>query len=111
MRRGLLFILVAIGVLMPSVAWCPPSEMLPIGSATGITAGLCAVGTSDRPAFIVILDQSVYYTLHSSTAVPGPTNGAVAPANTIIQVEHSSEFRAAPVAAAARAYVICLPSP
>jgi hypothetical protein len=108
------FLLIASVVLMPSLAWCAAAEMITItGTATGATAGLCSFGTPAAPnehgLFVHILDNSVYYTIHSPTATPSAALGGLAVANTILQVDRASDFRATAVGANARGYLVCVP--
>jgi hypothetical protein len=108
MRRALRWALALL--LLPGPLWAAAAETITISSsATGPTAGLCAVGAGQTGAFIQILDQPVYYTLHSPTATPSSTVGGYATANTIIQVDRASEFRAIRAGGTdARAYILCV---
>jgi hypothetical protein len=97
--------------MLAQAAWAAAAETITIStSVTGPTAGLCAVGAGQSGAYIQVLDQPIYYTLHSPTATPSSTVGGYATANSIIQVDRASEFRAVRAGGTdARAYIVCVP--
>lgn len=109
------FAIFLISLVFPVSLWAAAFEMLTISSAAvGPTTNLCSVGTPQAPAelraYIQILDQSIFYTIHSPTATPSSTLGGLAPANTIMVLDRASDFRAIRATASdARAYIVCVP--
>jgi hypothetical protein len=111
-RTAFLFL---ISLVFPVCLWAAPAEMIVIGATpTGPTVTLCQGGTVAQPtqsaALIAILDQPVWYTLHSPTAVPSAVLGALAGPGTVITVDRATDFRAVRQGAAdSRAYITCTP--
>lgn len=109
-----LFVVVVV-VLMWKVAWPAAAEMVVVSTTPiGPTAALCEEGTPGRPdpgrAFIAILDQPVWYTIHSATAVPSASLGALGTPGTTVIVDHATDFRAIRQGTTdARLYVVCIP--
>ena len=112
MRRSLAL---ALGLLaLPALLDAAAAETITISSSvTGPTAGLCVAGSPSAPSesglFVQVLDQSIYYTIHSPTATPSSTVGGLAAANTILLLDRASDFRAIRAGGTdARAYLVCV---
>lgn len=99
---------------LPGLLWAAAAETITISSSvTGPTAGLCVAGSPSAPSetglFIQVLDQSIYYTIHSPTATPSSSVGGLAPANTILVIDRASDFRAIRSGGTdSRAYLVCV---
>lgn len=101
-------------LVLPAWACAQAWEMVTVSTTpTGPTAALCQVGTqvtNQRPAVIVILDQPVWFTWHGPQGQPSATQGGLAPANSQIQVDRATDFKAVRQGATdARIYVVCVP--
>jgi hypothetical protein len=98
-------------VASAGTAWCLAAEMLVVSTAPiGPTPTLCLGPIQQYKAFVAILDQPVWYTLHSTTATPSASLGALGSPGTTLIVDRATEFRAVRQGAVdARLYVVCLP--
>jgi hypothetical protein len=86
-------------------------EMVVVSTTpVGLTSGLC-FGTNqpDQRALIQVLDNDIWFTLHSATATPSGSSGFKALAGTYMIVDNASGFRAVRVSADARLAVLCVP--
>ena len=67
-----------ISLIFPVLLMAAPAEMLTISTTPiGPTAALCAGPLGQYPAFIAIVDQPVWYTIHSATATPSAALGGL----------------------------------
>jgi hypothetical protein len=104
-----------ISLVFPVYLWAAPAEMITIGAVpTGPTVTLCQGGTVNQPtqsaARIYLLDQPVWYTIHSPTATPSASLGALGSPGTVETVNRATDFRAVRQGAVdARAYIVCFP--
>jgi len=108
-RLQRLLLIVLIPLAAPGLLWAANFEMLTISTtAVGPNTTTCQVGATQQSAIVFILDQPVWYTIHSRTATPGPTLGALGAAGTVIKVDFANEFRAVRSGGTdARAYIVC----
>ena len=105
-----------LGVLLalPTLLSAAPAETITIANTvTGPTANLCVAGSPSAPTetglFVQVLDQAIFYTLHSPTATPSAVVGGYAPANTTLVLDRASDFRAIrATGTSARAYLVCV---
>lgn len=111
-RTALVFF---ISLIFPVYLWAAPAEMIVISTTPiGPTPALCQGGTASNPtqgrAFITILDNPVWYTIHGPTATPSASLGANAGPGTTITIDHATDFRAVRSGGVdARGYVVCIP--
>jgi hypothetical protein len=111
-RTAYIFLIV---LVFSGYLYAAPAEMIVIGpTPTGPTVTLCQGGTVAQPtqsaAFIAIVDQPVWYTIHSPTAAPSASLGGLAGPGTVITVDRATDFRAIRQGAVdARGYVVCTP--
>ena len=105
---------VALIALWPALLFAAAAETITIaGTVIGPTANLCVGGSPSAPTesglFVQVLDQPIYYTIHSPTATPSSSVGGYAPANTILLLDRASDFRAIrATGTSARAYLTCV---
>jgi hypothetical protein len=101
-------------LLFPAYLWAERAENGTISTtATGITMTLCQGGTPAAPtwtsAFVAIMDNPVWVTMHNNTATPSPTVGFLVSPGQTITVPRANHFRAVRQGALdARFYAMCI---
>jgi hypothetical protein len=98
-------------VLVAAQAEAAGFEMIVVSSTPiGLTQGVCfQTGGIDNRALVQVLDNDVWFTLHSPTVTPSGSYGFKAFAGTYLLIDNASAFRAVRVSADARLAVLCVP--
>lgn len=110
-RRWMIIVAVVTVLALISLAFAAGFEMVVVSTTPiGLTSGVCfEAGKVDQRALVQVLDNDIWFTLHSATSTPSGSSGFKALAGTYMIVDNASTFRAVRVSADARLAVLCVP--